>query len=200
MLSRPLHLAAGFAVWLAALAVCSAALHYYSNTEGGTAAPQADATELLNRYRQPGRPLVAMALHPNCSCSTASLAELGDLLARSRGQCDALLIELQPTKATGHWPLARTRELGGVPVQAIADLDGKIARQIGALTSGHVVLLDAQGAIRFRGGITVSRGHRGRSPGQDAILATLGGQPPALLSTPVYGCALLPECAADAAP
>lgn len=200
MLSRPLHLAAGFVVWLAALAVCSAALHYYSSTEGGAAAPQAEATALLNRYRQPGRPLVAMALHPNCSCSDASLAELGDLLARSRGACDALLVEFQPTEAPDHWPTARTRELGGVPVRAIADPDGKFARQIGALTSGHVVFVDAQGVIRFRGGITVSRGHRGRAPGQDAILASLGGRPATLVSTPVYGCALLPECVADAAP
>lgn len=200
MLSRPLHLAAGFAVWLAALAVSSAALHYYSSVEGGVAAPQAGATALLDRYRQPGRPLVAMALHPNCSCSEASLAELGDLLACSRGTCDAVLLEFQPSSGTAHWPAPKARELGGVQVRAIADVDGKVARQLGALTSGHVVFVDAQGAIRFRGGITVSRGHRGRAPGQDAILATLGGQPAALATTPVYGCALLPECAADAAP
>ncbi|HEY1110288.1 MAG TPA: hypothetical protein VGE76_16675 [Opitutaceae bacterium] len=200
MLSRPLHLAAGFAVWLAALAVSSAALHYYSSVEGGAVAPQAEAIAFLNRYRQPDRALVAMALHPNCSCSAASLAELGDLLARSRGACDALLLEFQPAKDSRDWPLAKTRELGGVQVRAIADPDGKFARQLGALTSGHVVFVDPQGAIRFRGGITVSRGHRGRAPGQDAILATLGGQPAALASTPVYGCALLPECGADAAP
>ena len=200
MLSRPLHLAAGFVVWLAALAVSSAALHYYSSVEGGAAAPQANAVDLLAHYRQPGRPLVAMALHPNCSCSEASLSELGDLLARSRGACDAVLLEFHPAQDAALGPVAKTRELGGVQVRAIADLDGQIARQLGALTSGHVVFVDAQGAIRFRGGITVSRGHRGRAAGQDAILATLGGHPAALATTPVYGCALLPECAADAAP
>lgn len=200
MLSRPLHLAAGFALWLAALAASSAALHYYSSVEGGAAAPQAEAAALLDPYRKPGRPLVAMALHPNCPCSEASLAELGDLLARSGGACDAVLLEFQPATDAADWPAVRTRELGGVRIRAVADPEGKLARQLGALTSGHVVFVDAQGAIRFRGGITVSRGHRGRAPGQDAILSTLGGQPVSLAQTPVYGCALLPECASAPAP
>lgn len=200
MLSRPLHLAAGFAVWLTALAVSSAALHYYSSVEGNAAAPQADAAAWLERHRAPGRALVAMALHPNCPCSEASLAELGDLLARSRGTCDAVLLEFAPASDAARWPAANTRKLGGVPVRAIADPAGTFARQLGALTSGHVVFVDAEGAIRFRGGITVSRGHRGRASGQDAILAALNGRAGFPSATPVYGCALLPECSADTAP
>jgi hypothetical protein len=142
-----------------------------------------------------------MAVHPLCPCTDASLAELGDLLARSHGACDALVLEYQPLRPNNEWPAsAPTRELGGVSVPVRRDPAGKLAVALGAKTSGHVVFADATGAARFHGGLTLSRGHRGRSPAQDAILDFLAGRSPKLASAPVYGCALAPECRAEAQP
>ena len=60
----------------------------------------------------------------------------------------------------------------------------------------YLVLLDAAGAIRFQGGITLARGHRGRAPAQDAILAALAGRAAAIPAAPVFGCALQDICEA----
>jgi hypothetical protein len=91
-------------------------------------------------------------------------------------------------------------ELGGVRVPVVADRAGEQALRLGALTSGHAIFADSAGVIRFRGGLTLARSHRGRSPAQDAILAQLAGQAVRLPVAPVYGCALLPECTTDALP
>jgi hypothetical protein len=136
-------------------------------------------------------------IHPHCPCSDASLAELGDLLARSRGGCDALLLQYHPIEDSPDWERdVSPREIGGVPVRLVLDRGGKMAVALGAGTSGHVVFADAQGVLRFAGGLTTARGHRGRAPGQDAILEILAGGKPALTTAPVYGCAIAPECVA----
>jgi hypothetical protein len=58
-------------------------------------------------------------------------------------------------------------------------------------TSGQVLLYDASGRLRFRGGIRPSRGHEGDNTGRRALEALLlgdGAAPP--LSTAVFGCPL----------
>ncbi len=138
-----------------------------------------------------------MAVHPRCPCTDASLAELGDLLARSQGGCDALLLQYHPAG----WPTGPAFQmLGGRRVPGGPDPDGRLAAALGAETSGHCVLVDASGAIRFYGGLTIARGHRGRSPAQDAILEVVAGGKPSLTSAPVYGCELGPVCRQESTP
>jgi hypothetical protein len=181
--------------WVACIAAAFAYLNRYSSIPGAAFDPKQSAGEFLASVRQPGRPVILVAVHPRCPCTDATLAELGDLLARSDGRCDAVMLEFQPLNPTSDWPKPATNQtLGGVPVRIITDTEGQLAEKIGAHTSGHLVLVDATGAIRFRGGLTLSRGHRGRSPAQDAILATIMGREPALNKAPVFGCALLPDC------
>lgn len=188
-------LGVGLAVWVGCVAAGFAALQHYSAKAGPAGAP-AEAGRFFAAHRHAGRPLLVMAVHPRCPCSDASLAELGDLLARSRGSCDALLLQYYPDIETPGWPdNTAPRELGGVPVKVLLDRGGRIAATLGAVTSGHAVFADARGAVRFAGGLTVARGHRGRSPAQDAILALLGGGTAALTAAPVYGCTLNQECA-----
>lgn len=156
-----------------------------------------NAEQFFAAHRLPNRPLLVMALHPRCPCSEASLAELGDLLARSRGACDALLLQYHPeTDASGWSTAVAPQPLGGVTARVVLDPGGKLAAALGAATSGHVILADAHGTVRFAGGLTVSRGHRGRAPAQNAILEMLQGGNPSLTSAPVYGCTLAPECSA----
>ena len=187
-------IAAGTFLWLIALGAGFAGLQHYAGTPGPAQTPASNLAEFIAQHRHPQRGLAIMAVHPRCPCTTASLAELGDLLARSRGSCDALLLEYQPLQPPASWPKsAPTRQLGGTVATVIRDTDGKLARMLGAQTSGHLVFADASGAIRFHGGITLARGHQGRSPGQDAILTTLAGGQPTVAHAPVYGCALVPE-------
>jgi hypothetical protein len=177
--------------------VAFGALERYSSTPGAARAPEAAAALFLGSQRQPGRPLLVMVVHPRCPCTEASLAELGDLLARSHGAIDALLLEYQ---ARGWPPPPATVELGGVRIPIVPDIDGAVAATLGAETSGHCVFVDAQGKIRFHGGLTLARGHRGRSPAQDAILATAAGGKWSLVSAPVFGCSLASDCKPESSP
>ena len=191
-------LVGSLALWISAILAGFALLQQYSLT--GAPANQADAMAhaVLNAHRTPGRPLLVMAVHPRCSCTDASVAELGDLLARSRGTCDAMLLQFQPLNGTPDWPVdISPRQLGGVKVPVVLDRGGRIGAALGAATSGHTVFVDAGGQIRFNGGLTTGREHRGRSPGQNAILDILGGGRPALATAPVFGCTFGPPCSSE---
>ena len=193
-------LAASSALWLGCVATGLCALQHYSAV-AGAAAPTRNATKFFSAHRQPDRPLLVMAVHPKCPCTRASLAELGDLLARSRGSCDALLLQYHPEASSPGWNEdVMPRQLGGVTVRTLLDRGGRIGSALGAVTSGHVVLVDARGIERFGGGITLSRGHRGRAPAQDTILQILAGENVAAVTSPVFGCALSPECSAPITP
>jgi len=197
---KVIGLGSGITVWLGCIAAHFCALQHYSAKEGAAHTPR-DPDEFFAAHRQPDRPLLVMAVHPRCPCSDASLAELGDLLARSGGKCDALLVQYHPADQTSGWLAdSAPQRLGGVRVEVLLDVGGKIASALGAATSGHIVFADAQGKIRFTGGLTTSRGHRGRAPAQDAILKLLSGSKTDACSAPVYGCALEPECKANRAP
>jgi hypothetical protein len=186
-------------LWVAGIAAGFGALQRYSSKAGPAQAPDRRAEKHLASYRHPGRAVLVMAIHPLCPCTDASLAELGDLLARSRGGCDAVLLQYHPSDGTPEWPVDTTpRLLGGVKVPVVLDRGGEIASAIGAETSGHAVLVDAAGKVRFHGGLTIARSHRGRSPAQDAILEVLAGGHPTMTTAPVYGCTL--ECAPEVFP
>lgn len=192
--------AAGAAAWVACVVAAFGGLQHYAARPGSAAAPAPTVTTFFAQHRQSGQGLLVMTLHPLCPCSEASLAELGDLLARSRGTCDAVIVEYAPARPPANWPKsAANLKLGGVNVPVVADLDGTVAATLGAKTSGHAVFMAPDGEIRFRGGLTLSRGHRGRSPAQDAILSVLSGRAATLTSAPVYGCALEAECQAEVA-
>jgi hypothetical protein len=191
-------LVASLALWIFGILAGFSLLQHYSLTAGPAEKADFSAHAIVNAHRTPGRPLLIMAVHPRCPCTDSSLAELGDLLARSQGDCDALLLQFEPTNANAGWPRsASPRQLGGVNVPVIVDRGGRIGAAIGAATSGHTVFVDAQGEVRFQGGLTVARDHRGHSPGQDAILAVLRGGDNAISSAPVYGCTFGAECRAE---
>jgi hypothetical protein len=80
----------------------------------------------------------------------------------------------------------------GIPgVTVAADEDGVEATTFDARTSGEVRLYDADGVLRFAGGITAARGHSGDNAGRTAVEELLAGRGAAVARTPVYGCPLL---------
>lgn len=139
-----------------------------------------------------GRPVLTVFIHPYCPCSRATLAELAGILELRPGAVDARVVfSSDPRLSTpaGESPLLRqARAIPGVTV--LADQGGGLARQFGATTSGYAVLYDASGRLRFFGGLTAARGHRGPNSGSDLVLARLDGTGPASGCHATFGCPL----------
>jgi hypothetical protein len=183
----------GFAAfWLAGVSCGIFSLVRYSLAAG----PQTQASmrwpaELgLSRVR--GRPTLVMFVHPRCACSRASLSELAVLAANCPNAISSDVVFADPPglvqrlQATDLWQSAQE-----IPdCTLIRDHDGAMARTLGAQTSGQVFLYDADGLLRFSGGITDSRGHAGSNAGRLAIEAIIRNETPATHLTPVFGCRL----------
>jgi hypothetical protein len=104
----------------------------------------------------------------------------------------ASVLVYSPANASPEWVNSeRWQSAAAIPgVHVAADPDGVWAAKLGATTSGHVVLFDSAGQVRFHGGITGARGHEGPNAGESAVLAALGGTSEPAASTPVFGCAI----------
>lgn len=183
-------------VWCGAVLGGMTALARYSNTAGPVAEPPTRLPPDSALRAAPGRFLLVMLAHPMCPCTRASLAELEAVMAHAGGRADAHVLFLRPERAEAGWEEGalwqRAAAIPGVTVHK--DAGGVEAQRFGATTSGHVVLFDAAGRLRFSGGITGSRGHEGNNSGRAAVEALLRAEEgPA--RHPVYGCAL-----EDAAP
>jgi hypothetical protein len=138
------------------------------------------------------RSTLIMTLHPQCPCSRASLHELAEILARSKGRLDARILFVQPANAPAGWLdgdlWQQAKTIPGVTVSV--DKDGQDAAAFGASTSGQVMVYDAAGVVRFSGGITDGRGHEGDNAGQLSILDLVRTGKSQVATTPVYGCSL----------
>jgi hypothetical protein len=168
--------------WLGLLAVGFGALQRFDSTPGSIAAAEPRPELRAETYR------LVMFVHPHCPCGRAALDELKEIV-RTAGP--RLTVEVAfvgpPTDREVPESWAAAERIPGVTVRWA---DGREARAAGARTSGHVVLYDPTGAVRFRGGITISRGHRGPNPGRTAVQAALLDEVPQLSTAPVFGCPL----------
>jgi hypothetical protein len=143
--------------------------------------------------RVSGRPEIVVFVHPFCSCTDATIAELAHLSVREKPGAAAPVITVlfyRPRSSAwapnGLWNKARDLEFA----QVAWDDDGVEARRFGARTSGYVLLYNSSGSLLFRGGVTGSRGHRGDNYGLDELVASLDSQRPAPALSRVFGCAL----------
>jgi hypothetical protein len=177
--------------WIAGVAVGMRVLFQYENKPGGIgAASQAwPATQI---ERSSDRPTLVMLAHPRCPCTSASVGELAQIMARLQGRVAAYVLFVKPKGAGRDWDntdLRRSAE--AIPgVKVILDPDGVEARRFGAETSGHTELFGTDGRLLFSGGITASRGHAGDNAGENAIIALVNNQKPARTQTLVFGCSL----------
>lgn len=192
--SRPLLLAAGI-LWAGAIALGLGKMLDHQFTPGAKGAT-ARSWPTGSRLRpDPRRATLVMAVHPRCPCSRAGIEELARVLARARGAVTAHLLVYRPRQASPGWERADLwRSAAALPgVTVIADPEGREAARFGAVTSGHVLLYDRAGMLRFTGGITGSRGHAGENVGSDSVIALLTGGAAERPQTFVYGCPIQTE-------
>ena len=180
-------------LWLAVVGVGSGMLWKYSNTPNPDPTPPASWPATTTIPRVNGQATLVMFVHPQCSCTSASMSDLAVLMAHCQGLVNAHVIFFRPSGSRENWTHSDLWKaaaiIPGVTVQA--DEDGREAQLFHAETSGHTALYDAQGRLVFDGGITPSRGHEGDNDGSEAIVALLHGKTPERAQTPVYGCLIL---------
>jgi len=138
------------------------------------------------------RPTLVFLAHPQCSCTTASLGELAEALARATVRPKTYVVFLKPSSMPDGWEkTALWTSAEALPdTTVIRDEDGREAERFGSVTSGQTLLYDASGTLIFSGGITGARGHAGDNAGRSAIVDLLNHAAPATTSTKVFGCSL----------
>ncbi|GHG86664.1 RedB protein [Comamonas sp. JC664] len=182
------------ALWLGGVTVGSLALARYALTPGESLAPPSRWPTGTEVPRVEGRPTLVMLAHPLCPCTRASIGELAVVMAKARGRLDAFVLFLKPEGTGQAWEQGELwRSAGAIPgVTVLRDAGGVQAERFGAVTSGHVLFYDADGALRFQGGITSARGHAGDNAGRAAVEALLAEEAPVAERTThaVFGCEL----------
>jgi hypothetical protein len=163
------------AMWFAAVGAGIYALASYETTAGETAAAPMTWPATSRLPRGDGFTVV-MFLHRECPCSRASLAELDAV----RGRATIVIV----FDAAGGEMWERAGRMRATRVVA-----GDEAARFGAKTSGHTLVFDASGTLRFAGGITTSRGHVGENVGRLAVERVLAGAA-GPSDHAVFGCAL----------
>jgi hypothetical protein len=180
-------------VWLGAATVGISILWAYDNEAGEAALAQPQWPAAVRLVRAEDRPTLVLLAHPHCTCTRASLAELGEILGRARTRPKTFVVFLKPSGFADGWEQTdlwvTASRLPDTTV--VRDDDGAIAETFGAMTSGQTFVYDTRGRLQFSGGITGARAHEGDNAGRAAVLRTLDA--PGTLDTlksAVFGCSL----------
>ena len=140
--------------------------------------------------RSPGRYTAVMMLDPRCGCSRASLAELLKLDSQLEGDWQCVVVIAPNPVSSDSVMLDRVYcALQGIPgIEVVLDTDSHEARSFQASLSGELMLYAPEGQLKFRGGITPSRGHEGDSVGALAIRDWVDHGNAIRSECPIYGC------------
>jgi hypothetical protein len=178
--------------WLLAVGAGFVTLLHYSGTPGHADAP-ISCWPAHSRVRiDASRANLVMLAHPHCPCTRASIGSLSQIMTNCRGLVTAHVVFYKPDGFPQDWEKTDLwRNATAIPgVEVLCDEQGYEARRFGATMSGQVLLYSPGGEMLFSGGITVSRGHAGDNPGQDAVISTLTGRRTDRTLCPVFGCPL----------
>lgn len=145
-------------------------------------------------FAEPGKnlPKLLLFIHPRCPCSRATLNELARLVAdRQASAAEIRVFFYKPADKPGEWVETdlweNAKSIPGVEVSLMSEEE---IEKFGVVTSGQAILYDAAEEIVFSGGITVGRGHEGKSLGRAAIENYLENGEISIRETPVFGCLL----------
>lgn len=179
-------------LWIAAVLGGSLYMFVYERRPAPRSALAQTWPEQSGLVRNPGGFSLVMAVHPKCSCTRASVAELNKLMLGWGGRVHAVALVVQPFEVSDLWSesdvTARLREIPNVEV--VRDLGGAKAGAFGAQSSGQILLYDGAGRLAFEGGITAFRGHEGPSVGGETMKQLVAGTGGARVHTQVFGCSL----------
>jgi hypothetical protein len=133
-------------------------------------------------------PLLLVFIHPQCSCTVATLQQLNQLLDNLPRPVEVVLAVYDSVALHGQAPINSLASLHH-PFRTLTDGNGRLARRFGAATSGEILLYSATRQLLFQGGITPERAHAGDSPGAQALRAALvSGKPSHAAQSSVFGC------------
>ena len=181
------------ATWASAVVSGLGLLWTYGATPGADGHPPQRWPYRTSVKPSAGRANLVMAVHPRCPCTRATIAELARLMAASDGRVEAHVLFLAPGSMPGGWERsALWASAALIPgVHPIRDPGGDESARFGLETSGHVLIYDAEGHLRFSGGITATRGHEGDNAGLDAAIRAVSGDTGAAAHHPVFGCPIV---------
>jgi hypothetical protein len=187
-----LVIAIGILAWVAGVAWGLQKIESYSSTPGMAAAAPAQWPGSTLVAPRAGRSTLVMFIHPQCSCTRASLAELKEILDETGAAVSAWVVVLKPVGMDDQWARSSTwkaaRDLRGVTV--VIDDKGVEADRFGAATSGDTFLYSPAGKLQFSGGITAARGHVGANSGERRVVSFIATGEADADSHEVYGCGL----------
>ena len=135
-------------------------------------------------------PQLLLFIDPRCPCSRASLSELTHVSAKCQGRFTPHVVLVKTDQLPRGWDRSGLeRSVAAVPgIRLWDDHLGAETRRFGVATSGHVLLFDARGDLKFSGGITPSRGHEGDCYGRETLIGLILGKPGPDRKPPVFGC------------
>jgi hypothetical protein len=177
--------------WAATVAAAYEAIRRFETTPGEAATAPSIWPAATRVARTSGTWSLVMLVHPHCSCSRASVKELAEIVAKAPRDVRTTVIVYRPADAATGWERTDVYEaasrLRGTRV--LVDENGREAALFGGFTSGQTFLYDAEGRLRFAGGITSLRGHTGFNRGRADVLR-IASQRSGTGAHPVFGCAI----------
>lgn len=144
----------------------------------------------------PAAPHTVMFVHPHCPCTVASVEELCDVLRDTASR--ATLVVYEPANVDTAWvdgPLWHLAAQHPDQFTLVRDPEGKLARTFRAQASGTCLVYGADRRLRYAGGVTLSRGHRGANAGQTTLHQELSQPTPDHEPSiyPVFGCSIFSD-------
>ncbi len=171
--------------WGIAIGYLGYQLMAFDSTPGVPASAPARWPKQSSLARVAGRKQLLMFVHPECTCSIASLEQLRNLQKLTGNAIDmrVVLWHRPATTSTRDWH----KEVGVAAL--FVDRDGAESRIFGAKTSGQTLVYDEDGRVMYSGGMTVFRGEAGGEPVLRQIIKAINNANRSTnLQLPVFGC------------
>ena len=166
-------------------------LFTFSSTPGAQlTAPAHWPREISSPSLSSHAPLLLVFVHPQCSCTQATLQQLGQILSSTRTTIQIALVvyRSQAVNPETSYVTFEPAKFLQTPARIVPDPNGRLARRFGAATSGEIVLYAAGGQLLFQGGITPMRSQAGPSLGADALRNALTTGRTQIRAASVFGC------------
>lgn len=179
------------AIWAASIGIGFVFLTDYSMRPGKPANVSRHIPSGIFTESTEELPKLVLFIHPRCPCSRATLNELARIVANEQNRAKIKIFFYKPDNESSEWvktDLWETAEnIPGVDVEIMNEAN---IEKFGVVTSGQAILYSADGETVFSGGITLGRGHEGKSDGRAAIENYLETGAISVSETPVFGCLL----------